>query len=85
MQLHYYRVVAPRAGIVGDIPVRVGDRVVTTTALTTVDRPGKLEAYTMFLSRSPAQLKMNLPVEIMDGSGNNTRYQPHHIYFSASR
>jgi len=38
-------VVAPRAGIVGDIPVRVGDRVVTTTQLATVDRPGSLEAY----------------------------------------
>src|SRR5208283_6200812 len=45
VQLHYYQVVAPRAGIVGDIPVRVGDRVVTTTTLTTVDRPGSLEAY----------------------------------------
>src|SRR6201998_4766005 len=29
VQLHYFRVVAPRAGIVGDIPVRVGDRVTT--------------------------------------------------------
>ena len=45
VQLHYYKVVAPRGGIVGDIPVRVGDRVVTTTQLTTVDRPGSLEAY----------------------------------------
>ena len=45
VQLHYYRVVAPRAGIVGDVPVRVGDRVLTTTTLTTVDRPGSLEAY----------------------------------------
>ena len=39
------RVVAPRSGIVGDIPVRVGDRVTTTTQLTTVDKPGSLEAY----------------------------------------
>jgi multidrug resistance efflux pump len=31
VQLHYYHVIAPRAGIVGDVPVRVGDRVVTTT------------------------------------------------------
>jgi RND family efflux transporter MFP subunit len=45
VQLHYYQVVAPRAGIIGDVPVRVGDRVVTTTQLTTVDRPGSLEAY----------------------------------------
>src|SRR5438552_5050220 len=43
VQLHYYKVVAPRSGIVGDIPVRVGDRVTTTTQLTTVDQPGSLE------------------------------------------
>jgi RND family efflux transporter MFP subunit len=70
VQLHYYRVVAPRAGIVGDVPVRVGDRVVTTTVLTTVDRPGSLEAYIYISIEKSAQLKMNLPVQIVDGSGN---------------
>ena len=34
---------APWNGIVGDIPVHVGDRVTTTTTLTTVDKPGGLE------------------------------------------
>jgi RND family efflux transporter MFP subunit len=63
-------VVAPRAGIIGDIPVRVGDRVVTTTQLTTVDRPGTLEAYIYVPIEKSGQLKMNLPVEIVDGSGN---------------
>jgi RND family efflux transporter MFP subunit len=71
VQLHYYRVVAPRAGIVGDVPVRVGDRVLTTTTLTTVDRPGSLEAYIYVPIEKSAQLKMNLPVEILDGSGNS--------------
>ena len=70
VQLHYYQVVAPRAGMVGDIPVRVGDRVVTTTQLTTVDRPGSLEAYIYVPIEKSAQLKMNLPVQIVDGSGN---------------
>jgi len=69
VQLHYYRVVAPRAGIVGDVPVRVGDRVVTTTMLTTVDRPGSLEAYIYVPIEKSSQLKLNLPVEIVDGSG----------------
>jgi RND family efflux transporter MFP subunit len=69
VQLHYYKVVAPRTGIVGDIPVRVGDRVSTTTPLTTVDLPGSLEAYVYTpIERSP-QLKMNLPVEILDSNG----------------
>jgi RND family efflux transporter MFP subunit len=71
VQLHYYQVVAPRAGIVGDVPVRVGDRVVTTTTLTTVDRPGSLEAYIYIPIEKSAQLKMNLPVQIVDASGNS--------------
>ena len=71
VQLHYYQVVAPRAGIVGDVPVRVGDRVVTTTTLTTVDRPGSLEAYIYVPVEKSAQLKINLPVQIVDGSGNS--------------
>jgi RND family efflux transporter MFP subunit len=69
VQLHYYQVVAPRTGIVGDVPVRVGDRVVTTTTLTTVDRPGSLEAYIYVPIEKSAQLKMNLPVQIVDQSG----------------
>src|SRR5271156_3107073 len=70
VQLHYYQVVAPRAGIVGDVPVRVGDRVLTTTQLTTVDRPGSLEAYIYIPIEKSGQLKMNIPVQIVDGSGN---------------
>ena len=70
VQLHYFQVVAPRSGIVGDVPVRVGDRVVTTTQLTTVDRPGSLEAYIYVPIEKSTQLKMNLPVQIVDGSGN---------------
>ena len=69
VQLHYYKVVAPRAGIIGDVPVRVGDRVTTTTVLTTVDRPGSLEAYVYVPVEKSAQLKMNLPVQIVDASG----------------
>lgn len=69
VQLHYYKVVAPRAGIVGDVPVRVGDRVLTTTQLTTVDRPGSLEAYVYIPIERSGQIKMNLPVQIVDASG----------------
>jgi len=69
VQLHYYSVTAPRAGIVGDVPVRVGDRVLTTTPLTTVDRPGSLEAYIFVPVEKSAQLRMSLPVDIVDASG----------------
>jgi RND family efflux transporter MFP subunit len=69
VQLHYYKVVAPRAGIVGDIPVRVGDRVTVSTQLTTVDQPGSLEAYVYVPIEHSSQLKMNLPVEVIDSQG----------------
>jgi RND family efflux transporter MFP subunit len=45
VQLQYYRVTAPAAGVVGDIPVRQGDRVTPATAITTIDQPEGLEAY----------------------------------------
>ncbi len=69
VQLHYYKVVAPRGGIVGDIPVRIGDRVTNSTQLTTVDQPGSLEAYVYVPVERSAQLKMNLPVQILDSIG----------------
>jgi RND family efflux transporter MFP subunit len=70
VELHYYRVVSAMRGIVGDVPVRVGDRVTTTTLLTTVDQPGSLEVYVYIpIERAPA-LKMNLPVQILDSAGN---------------
>jgi RND family efflux transporter MFP subunit len=70
VQLHYYRVTAPSTGIVGDIPVHVGDRVVVSTVLTTVDKPGSLEVYVYVPIERSSQLKMNMPVELVDGSGN---------------
>ena len=69
VQLHYYKVVAPRSGIVGDVPVRVGDRVTTTTQLTTVDKPGSLEIYVYVPIEHSGQLKMNLPVQVLDSEG----------------
>ena len=69
VQLHYYRVAAPSNGIVGDIPVHVGDRVAVTTQLTTVDKPGSLEAYVYVPIEHSSQLKMNLPVQVLDSSG----------------
>jgi RND family efflux transporter MFP subunit len=69
VQLHYYRVVAPWSGIVGDIPVRVGDRVAVTTQLMTVDKPGSLEVYVYVPIEHSSQLRMNLPVQVLNGEG----------------
>ena len=70
VELHYYRVAAPTSGIVGDIPVRVGDRVAVTTLLTTVDEPGALEAYIYVPADRARNLKMGAPVHLVDGAGN---------------
>lgn len=72
VQLHYYKVVSPYSGIVGDIPVRVGDRVTTSTQLTTVDQPGSLEVYVYVPIEHSSQLKMGLPVQVLDGDGKVT-------------
>jgi RND family efflux transporter MFP subunit len=69
VQLQYYKVVAPADGIVGDVPVRVGDRVTTSTLLTTLDRPGNLELYVNVPVERSLALKMGQRVELLDTNG----------------
>jgi RND family efflux transporter MFP subunit len=70
VELKYYNVVSPTPGIVGDIPVRVGDRVTVSTLLTTVDQPGSLEAYISVPVEKESSLKLGIPVELLDSDGN---------------
>ncbi|HKF47898.1 MAG TPA: efflux RND transporter periplasmic adaptor subunit [Terracidiphilus sp.] len=65
-QLAYYTIRAPFDGIVGDVPVHVGDHVATTTMLTTVDESKDLEAYIYVPTERIAQLRPGLEVDIMD-------------------
>ena len=69
VELHYYQVMAPMAGIIGDIPVREGDRVGVTTLLTTVDEPGSLEAYIYIPAERGKDVRVGLPVHLLDESG----------------
>src|SRR5215475_1367705 len=66
VELKYYQVSAPMDGIVGDIPVRVGDRVSVSTLLTTVDEPGALEVYLYIPVDRSKDLKLGLPVRLVD-------------------
>jgi len=70
VQLHYYRVVAPTGGIVGDIPVRVGDRVTTSTLLTTIDQAGSLELYLNVPLEQAGRLRIGLPVDLLNTAGD---------------
>lgn len=69
VELHYYSVSAPMDGIVGDIPVHVGDRVTVSTLLTTVNEPGALEAYIYVPADRAKDLKLGLPVRLLDDKG----------------
>jgi RND family efflux transporter MFP subunit len=71
VELHYYTVAAPSGGIVGDVPVRVGDRVAVTTLLTTVDEPGAVEAYIYVPADKARSLKMGVPVHLIDAAGHD--------------
>jgi RND family efflux transporter MFP subunit len=67
--LAYHRVSAPVAGTVGDVPVRVGDRVTKSTVLTTIDESAGLELYINVPVREAASLRVGLPVRIVDDRG----------------
>jgi RND family efflux transporter MFP subunit len=68
-QLAYYNLTAPFTGIVGDIPVHVGDYVSPQTLLTTVDENAELEAYIYIPTERAADIRMGLPVQIVTSSG----------------
>ncbi|WP_218082684.1 efflux RND transporter periplasmic adaptor subunit [Anthocerotibacter panamensis] len=69
VQLQYYRINAPFAGIVGDIPVKVGDAVTPATRLTSVTQNDQLEvALDIPIERAP-ELRLDMPVELLDRTG----------------
>jgi RND family efflux transporter MFP subunit len=68
-QLAYYDIRAPFNGVVGDIPVHLGDYVSQTTLLTTVDENADLEAYIYVPTERASLVRRGLPVEIVDSSG----------------
>jgi RND family efflux transporter MFP subunit len=72
VQLGYYRVVAPGHGVVGDIPVRVGDRVTTSTVITSVTDNRVLEANVAVPVERARELALGLAVQIVDAAGHVT-------------
>ena len=68
-QLAYYQIRAPFAGIVGDIPVHLGDYVSSTTLLTTLDENQQLEAYIYVPTERASLVHTGLAVDLIDTSG----------------
>jgi RND family efflux transporter MFP subunit len=72
-QLAYYTVRAPFEGVVGDVPVHVGDFVSPllspAAVLTTVDENKDLEAYIYVPTERSGQVRQGLDVDLMDTNG----------------
>src|SRR5262245_43326930 len=68
-ELAYYQVRAPIAGVIGDIPVRQGDRVSKSTELTNIDDNTGLEIYINVPVAQASRLRTGLPVNLVDQSG----------------
>jgi RND family efflux transporter MFP subunit len=71
--LAYYTIRAPFAGIVGDIPVHVGDYMSPSNSppnvLTTVDEGKNLEAYVYVPTERANQIRSGLEVDVEDTDG----------------
>ena len=72
VQLHYYTVTAPTSGIVGDVPVRVGNLVTPQTVLTTIDQNALLEIYVNVPIERAGELKKGLPIRVLNSDGRQT-------------
>jgi RND family efflux transporter MFP subunit len=83
VQLQYYRVTAPTAGIVGDLPVRQGDSVTPATVITTIDQGDELEVYVNVPLEQATRLRPGLIVELLDPDGGAMVSNP--ITFIAPR
>ena len=83
VELQYYRVTAPSDGIVGEISIRAGDRVTSSTPITTIDQAQGLEAYINVPLERAAQLRQGLTVELVDPNGQAISSDP--VTFIAPR
>jgi RND family efflux transporter MFP subunit len=70
VQLRYFTVTAPTDGIVGDVPVRVGNQVTPQTVLTTVDQNQVLEVYVEVPLERSSALKLGLPIHVFSSDGS---------------
>lgn len=80
-QLRYYDISAPFTGVVGDIPVKVGDYVSPTTQLMTITVNQPLEAYIYVPVEKSTKLRTGMTVELISPDGRELG--PSRIFFVA--
>ncbi|MBW4572096.1 MAG: efflux RND transporter periplasmic adaptor subunit [Tolypothrix carrinoi HA7290-LM1] len=71
-QLQYTRVLAPFTGVIGDIPVKVGDYVGKGDELTTLTKNDSLELNINVPLDQAKQLRLGLPVQMLDAQRKPT-------------
>lgn len=67
--LQYYSIKAPFAGVVGNIPVKVGDFVDTTTPMLRITQNEQLEVQMQIPLEKASALRLGLPVQLLDEQG----------------
>ncbi|MBX9671508.1 MAG: efflux RND transporter periplasmic adaptor subunit [Candidatus Obscuribacterales bacterium] len=82
-QLKYFTVKAPFEGMIGDVPVKIGDYVTTDTTLTTVDQTRPLEVYVSAPTSLSEKLRIGLTVDIVDENGKTV--ERGRIFFISSQ
>jgi len=68
-ELAYSHVTAATAGVVGDVPVRTGDRITRQTQLTTIEDNSSLEIYLSVPVQDAPRVKVGQPVHLLDDTG----------------
>lgn len=79
----YSRVTAPAAGVIGDVPVREGDRITRQTQLTTIDDNSTLELYLNVPVQEAPKVKPGQPVHVLNEAGEVVATE-HVSFISAS-
>lgn len=69
LQLQYLRITAPFTGTVGNIPVKIGDFVTTSTPLATITQNQPLEVNVSVPLERASQLRKGMPIEVMNSQG----------------
>ena len=84
-QLAYYNLTAPFDGVVGDVPVHIGDYVSPQTLLTTIDENADLEAYIYIPTEKSGDIRMGMPVQIVSTTGEVHREHQNRFHLAAGR
>ncbi|OLP18197.1 hypothetical protein BST81_13370 [Leptolyngbya sp. 'hensonii'] len=69
VQLQYYTIAAPFNGTVGDIPIKVGDYVSSTTSLLSITQNKELEIQVGIPIEKAPRLRKGLPVQLISQAG----------------